>query len=104
MFEKLSLIPPDSILKIISEYNADHRPNKIDLGVGVYRDANGNTPVMSVIKKAEKYLLKTQESKAYIGLAGDPDFTDGIQKLMLGDNNLPKDRIFTIQTAGGSSS
>tara|TARA_B100001175_G_scaffold65487_1_gene53596 strand:+ start:4570 stop:5754 length:1185 start_codon:yes stop_codon:yes gene_type:complete len=104
LFEKLSLIPPDSILKIISEYNADHRPNKIDLGVGVYRDANGNTPVMSVIKKAEKYLLKTQESKAYIGLAGDPDFTDGIQKLMLGDNNLPKDRIFTIQTAGGSSS
>ena len=83
MFETLSQIPPDSILKIISEYNADHRPNKIDLGVGVYRDSAGNTPIMSVIKKAEKYLLETQKSKAYIGLAGDQKYNLGIQKLML---------------------
>ena len=104
MFEKLSLIPPDSILKIISEYNADHRPNKIDLGVGVYRDENGNTPIMSVIKKAETLLTETQTSKAYIGLAGDQKYNHGIQKLMLGDLSLDDDRVFTVQTAGGSSS
>ena len=104
MFETLSQIPPDSILKIISEYNADHRPNKIDLGVGVYRDSAGNTPIMSVIKKAEKYLLETQKSKAYIGLAGDQKYNLGIQKLMLGDLKLDDDRVFTVQTAGGSSS
>ena len=100
MFEKLSLIPPDPILKIISEYNEDVRTNKIDLGVGVYRDSFGETPIMSVVKSAESHILSTQKSKAYIGLAGDAIYNKNIQKLILGDIKIAEDRIFTIQTAG----
>ena len=70
MFEKFSPIPPDPILKLIAEHNNDVRANKIDLGVGVYRDASGVTPIMKVVKVAEEYLLNKQKSKAYIGLAG----------------------------------
>tara|TARA_B100000959_G_scaffold14945_2_gene14641 strand:- start:7963 stop:9147 length:1185 start_codon:yes stop_codon:yes gene_type:complete len=104
MFEKLSLAPPDSILKLIAEYKKDDRADKIDLGVGVFRDSSGQTPIMSVIKEAEAYLIKNQKSKAYIGLAGDENFNNGIQELMLGDSALPDERLFTIQTAGGSNS
>ena len=104
LFDKLSIIPPDPILKIISEYNEDIRSNKIDLGVGVYRDSFGETPIMSVIKSAESHILSTQKSKAYIGLAGDANYNKNIQKLILGDIKIAEDRIFTIQTAGGTTS
>ncbi|MEC9415967.1 MAG: amino acid aminotransferase [Pseudomonadota bacterium] len=104
MFEKLSLVPPDSILSLIAEYKNDDRADKIDLGVGVFRDSSGQTPIMSVIKEAEAYLIKNQKSKAYIGLAGDENFNSGMQNLMLGDSSLSDERLFTIQTAGGSNS
>ena len=71
VFEDFSLVPPDPILKLIVEHKNDSRVNKIDLGVGVFRDATGNTPIMQVVKEAERHLLNTQQSKAYIGLAGD---------------------------------
>jgi len=104
LFEKLSLVPPDSILSLIAEYKNDDRADKIDLGVGVFRDSSGQTPIMSVIKEAEAYLIKNQKSKAYIGLAGDENFNSGMQNLMLGDSSLSDERLFTIQTAGGSNS
>ena len=104
MFEKLSLVPSDSILKLIAEYKKDDRADKIDLGVGVFRDSSGQTPIMSVIKEAEAYLIENQKSKAYIGLAGDENFNSGMQKLILGDSALSDERLFTIQTAGGSNS
>jgi aspartate/tyrosine/aromatic aminotransferase len=104
LFEKLSLVPSDSILKLIAEYKKDDRADKIDLGVGVFRDSSGQTPIMSVIKEAEAYLIENQKSKAYIGLAGDENFNSGMQKLILGDSALSDERLFTIQTAGGSNS
>ncbi|MDB2544863.1 aspartate/tyrosine/aromatic aminotransferase [Woeseiaceae bacterium] len=103
MFEDFPLVPPDPILKLIVEHKNDSRANKIDLGVGVYRDATGNTPIMEVVKEAEHYLLDTQQSKAYIGLAGDADFNSAMQNLIL-DQNITDDRFSTIQTAGGSTS
>ena len=103
VFEDFSLVPPDPILKLIVEHKNDSRVNKIDLGVGVFRDATGNTPIMQVVKEAERHLLNTQQSKAYIGLAGDINFNTAMQNLIL-DQNITDDRFSTIQTAGGSTS
>ena len=63
LFEALAAQPPDALLGLIKAYNADARSGKIDLGVGVYRDADGNTPVMKAVKAAETILLETQDTK-----------------------------------------
>ena len=79
MFESLQPMPADAILGLIVEHRNDPRSAKIDLGVGVYRDASGQTPVPDTVKQAEKRLLATQSSKAYIGTAGDPLFNASMQ-------------------------
>lgn len=102
MFESLERKPPDAILKLIAEYGQDPRDDKIDLGVGVYRDANGNTPVFRAIKKAEQRLLETQTSKSYLGSRGAADFCDAMQAFVLGDEVRENERVRTLQTPGGS--
>ena len=96
-------MPADAILGLIVEHRNDPRPEKIDLGVGVYRDADGQTPVPGTVKLAEKRLLETQTSKSYIGTAGDPVFNASMQALTF-DGVVPDDRLVTIQTPGGSGS
>lgn len=103
MFETLQTMPADAILGLIAEHRDDPRPEKIDLGVGVYRDANGDTPILNAVKKAETRLLETQASKAYLGTAGAPEFNAAIQDLAFGDA-VSRDRLVTIQTPGGSGS
>ncbi len=66
MFETLSALPPDAILTLIGEHQNDPRDNKIDLGIGVYRDETGQTPVLEAVKKAEQHLLDTQLTKSYL--------------------------------------
>ena len=83
MFETLKPQPADKILALMAQYRADPRETKIDLGVGVYKDATGLTPVMRAIKTAEHKLWEDQDSKAYVGLAGDPAFGDAMIKLVL---------------------
>jgi aspartate/tyrosine/aromatic aminotransferase len=102
LFESLERKPPDAILKLIAEHANDPRDNKIDLGVGVYRDAAGNTPVFGAIKTAERRLLETQTSKSYLGSRGAVDFCDAIQALVFGDVADRNDRVMTLQTPGGS--
>jgi aspartate aminotransferase len=70
LFESLQLLPPDAIIGLIAEYNNDPRDPKVDLGIGVYRNAAGQTPVLDVVKEAERRLLESQTSKTYIGSAG----------------------------------
>ena len=103
MFESLEAAAADAILGLIAEHRADPRPEKVDLGVGVYRNEAGDTPVMDVVKKAEHRLLATQTSKAYIGTAGDPDFNSAMQELVFADS-VSAERMATIQTPGGSAS
>ena len=103
MFESLDSLPADAILGLIAEYNDDTRADKIDLGVGVYRDEAGRTPVLDVVKRAEANLLETQDSKAYIGTAGSPAFNAAMQALTFGDPAEPG-RLVTVQTPGGSGS
>jgi aspartate/tyrosine/aromatic aminotransferase len=95
------MLPPDAILGLIAEYANDDRPNKIDLGVGVYRTAEGETPVLPSVKVAEQRLLDTQTSKSYIGTAGAADFNAAMQALTFGDS-ASDDRLVTLQTPGGS--
>ncbi len=103
MFESLQAASADAILGLIAEYRDDPRAEKIDLGVGVYRTAAGETPVLDVVKRAERILLDKQDTKAYIGTAGAADFNAAMQALTFGDAS-PDDRLTTIQTPGGSGS
>lgn len=84
MFDKLITPPADKILALMQEYKDDPRPHKIDLGVGVYKDKTGGTPIMRAVKKAEAALHETQKTKSYVGLAGDAVFGDEMVKLVLG--------------------
>ena len=103
MFESLEAAPADAILGLITEHRDDPRPNKVDLGVGVFRTADGETPVLDVVKKAEQILVDTQDSKAYIGTAGDPLFNQAMEDLTFADS-ADRERLFTIQAPGGSGS
>ncbi len=104
MFENLQPLPPDAILRLIAEYNEDPRADKIDLGIGVYRDAAGETPVLSSVKKAEQRLVSGQASKSYVGSGGAPAFNAAMQSLLFGSAGEDDARITTLQTPGGSGS
>lgn len=103
MFESLETLPADAILGLIAEHQNDPRDDKIDLGVGVYRTAAGDTPILDVVKVAEQRLFDQQESKAYIGTFGDPGFNAAMQGLTFSNPGLDA-RLVTIQTPGGSGS
>ena len=102
MFETLERKPPDAILKLIAEYGQDSRELKIDLGVGIYRDVDGNTPVFRAIKQAEQRLVETQTSKSYLGSRGAADYCEAMQALCFGDAAAGDERVVTLQTPGGS--
>ncbi len=101
MFETLKAQPADKILALVQAYRDDPRTDKIDLGVGVYKDASGLTPVMRAVKAAEHTLWETQDSKVYTGLAGDPAFADAMVQLVL-DGAVPRDTIAAAATPGGT--
>ncbi|SDZ84938.1 aromatic amino acid transaminase [Microbulbifer marinus] len=103
MFEHLSSLPPDPILGLLASYRADDNPNKIDLGVGVYKDEAGHTAVLQAVKEAETRLLQSEETKAYIGPAGTPGFNTAMQELILGAEHpaLLAGRVRSAQTPGG---
>jgi len=104
MLEKISAAPADPILGLNDEFNADPRTNKINLGIGVYKDANGNTPVLNVVKKAETTLLAKEQSKSYLGISGTADYALAVQKLLFGENArlIADKRAQTAQAPGGT--
>ena len=101
LFDSLRSQPADPLLGLIRLANADERPGRIDLGVGVYRDAEGRTPILRAVKAAERILLETQETKAYLGPEGDMAFVELIRPLLLGDALARDERIVGVQTPGG---
>ncbi|MDX1318532.1 MAG: amino acid aminotransferase [Oceanospirillum sp.] len=104
MFENVKAIPGDALLALMMEFKKDPTPTKIDLGVGVYKDDAGLTPILPVVKKAEGLILENEQSKGYIGPAGAPELAPLLQKLMLGENHplIAEQRIATAQTPGGT--
>jgi len=101
MLEKFQPVPPDPILGLGQLFAADPRESKIDLGVGVFKDAADNTPIMAAVKKAEVILHEMQNTKTYKGLGGDQGFRDTMREMVLG-NSVAADRVATIQTPGGT--
>ena len=101
MLTDLKPQPADKILALMQAFREDPRTNKIDLGVGVYKDADGRTPVMRAVKAAERRLVEEQDTKAYTGLAGDPAFAAAMRGLILGDA-VSADRVAAVATPGGT--
>lgn len=100
MLTTLKPQPQDKILQLMALYRDDPRPGKIDLGVGVYKDATGLTPVMRAVKAAEKRLWEVETTKTYTGLAGDPAFNAAMMDLILGPGFA--DRAAAVATPGGT--
>jgi aspartate/tyrosine/aromatic aminotransferase len=96
----LAPVKGDSLLALIELAKADQRAEKIDVGVGVYRDGQGNTPIPRAIKDAERQLVESQQTKAYLGGRGDKRFTELLRPILLGDHS-GDDRIQGVQTPGG---
>ncbi|MCX2956683.1 MAG: aminotransferase class I/II-fold pyridoxal phosphate-dependent enzyme, partial [Candidatus Regiella insecticola] len=78
--------PTDPILGLAEQFNKDLRPNKINLGIGVYQDETGKTPVLSSVKKAEQYLLENETSKNYLSIDGLQNFAGCTQALLFGES------------------
>jgi aromatic-amino-acid transaminase len=101
MFETLTAAPPDKIIALMGRFREDPRPGKIDLGVGVYKDAKGGTPIMAAVRAAEKLLYERQSTKTYVGMAGDPLFNAAMIELVFG-KDADRARIRAAQAPGGS--
>ena len=101
MLENLAKQPDDKIIMLMGMYRDDPRPDKVDLGVGVYKDATGLTPVFKAIKTAEKMLWEVENTKSYTALSGDPAFAQAMQGLVLGDS-VDGSRIAACATPGGT--
>jgi aspartate aminotransferase len=103
MFDGLDRLPPDPILASLAAYRADADPGKVDLGIGVYRDDEGATPIPGSVKRAEAAVLARQQSKSYIGSIGNAAFNKAFESLVLGEGHaaLEARRVCTIQSPGG---
>ncbi|MDB4558626.1 aspartate/tyrosine/aromatic aminotransferase [Amylibacter sp.] len=101
MLENLTQQPPDKIIMLSGMFRADERADKIDLGVGVYKDANGNTPIMRAVKKAEQLLWNEETTKSYTALVGDGAFHKVMADLVLGDS-VAADRLAFAHAPGGT--
>ena len=101
MFETLPARQPDAILKLMQAFREDTRSNKVDLGVGIYKDSHGATPVMQAVKSAESKLLKEQNTKAYVGPLGSPAFNQQMINTVFGEA-ADTSRLRSAQAPGGS--
>lgn len=104
MFESISPAPPDAILGLTDAFKADPNPMKINLGVGVYKDESGSTPILKAVKKAETRLLNKETTKSYLPISGSPAYAAGVQDLLLGAAHplVQAGCIQTAHTPGGT--
>jgi aspartate aminotransferase len=103
MFERLDRVPDDPILGLMAAFRADSAPKKVDLGVGVFKDAKGDTPVLDSVRKAERAVLERQTSKTYVAPAGNAAFNQAMEKLVFGPAHpvFAAERVRSIQGPGG---
>ena len=104
MFEKVEPAAPDAILGLNEAFQADSNPNKINLSVGQFKDAEGKTPILGCVKQAEEELLKSESSKGYLGIVGDTNYGKMVPGLLFGADNklLSQNRVATVQSPGGT--
>jgi aromatic-amino-acid transaminase len=104
MLENIAAAPADPILGLNEKFLSDPRSDKINLGIGVYKDNSGNTPVLKSVKKAETHLLDAENSKTYLGIPGSADYALAVQQLLFGADSsiIAEGRAQTAQTPGGT--
>lgn len=104
MFDRISAVPPDAIMALMQQCKADERPQKVDLGVGVYKDVAGTVPIMRAVKTAEEVIFGEEKTKTYVGTTGRVGFRDLVLDLVLGADHPVRNsgRIASSQAAGGS--
>lgn len=103
LFQHLDRLSADSILGLMAMYRADSSPMKVDLGVGVYRDLSGNTPILGSVRRAEQEVLAAQTTKSYVSAAGREEFNSAVEELVLGSAHPARRdrRARTVQSPGG---
>ncbi len=103
LFQQLKRLNPDTILGVMAKFRADTSPLKVDLGVGVYRDLSGNTPVLTCVRSAEQAVLAAQTTKSYVAAAGREEFNRAVEEMVLGKAHAARRdrRARTVQTPGG---
>jgi len=99
----LEILPPDALLGLMTAYRADTRKNKVDLGVGIFKNASGKTPILAAVRDAEQILAETGDTKAYEGPRGNPEFCSDIERLIYGEEiaEAKKMTITSFATPGG---
>ena len=104
MFDALEMAPPDAILGLKEAFTKDPNPSKINLSVGVYKDASGKTPILRTVKRAELRSLEQQESKGYLAINGAPDYGAAVRTLVFGEGHeiIKSKRAVTAHTPGGT--
>jgi aspartate/tyrosine/aromatic aminotransferase len=104
MFDTIEMAPPDSILGITDAFNKDANPRKINLSVGVYKDASGKTPVLATVKEAERRLLAEEATKSYKPIDGDPVYGSLVRDMLFGKEHaiVTGNRSATSHTPGGT--
>ncbi|MCC6167073.1 MAG: aspartate/tyrosine/aromatic aminotransferase [Caldilineaceae bacterium] len=104
MFEQFTPAPPDAILGLTEAFKKDPNPRKINLGVGVYKDEAGNTPVLRTVRKAEERILQTEKTKTYLPIEGSPVYAAATQALLFGAEHevVQSKRAATAQAPGGT--
>ena len=104
MFENVKIAPPDPILGLSEAFAKDPRPHKINLAVGVYKNAEGGTPVLQVVKQAERALLEKETTKGYKPIEGDPEFGRLVRVMLFGENHalVGDGRAQSAHTPGGT--
>ena len=104
LFKTLEMAPPDPIFHLKEAFTRDPNPNKIDLCVGVYQDAQGKTPILGSVKRAEKSILDAETSKSYLGISGSLQYAQAVQTLLFGPDQeiIATNRAMTAHTPGGT--
>src|SRR5690242_11252556 len=104
MFDALPLAPPDAILGLTDAFKRDPNPQKINLSAGVYKDEQGNTPILESVKEAERRLVANEKSKGYLSIEGHAEYAARVQELLFGRGSeiLASGRAVTAQTPGGT--
>ncbi len=105
MFERFESAPPDAILGLTEAFRKDATPGKINLAVGVYKDAAGKTPILKSVKEAEKRLLASESSKSYLAIDGITEYGQFVRELLWGSDHeiVTTNRAVTLQTPGGTA-
>jgi aspartate/tyrosine/aromatic aminotransferase len=105
MFQHIPAAPPDSILGLTEAWKNDPNPKKVNLGVGVYKDENGHTPILASVKAAEAALLASATTKSYMPIAGAPEYRKLVQDMVFGEGHavVAAKRARTAHTPGGTA-